>query len=219
MSNKFVYIDESGNLGSDGRYFTIAAIEINSADHQKLIRNMKRITGQVKRMFPNVATSRGEVKAANSNVIIREYVIRKIIKSYFVIRCITVDLTKIDKVLLKNQNILYNYLVSYIVKPTIKKLGSGDNVSFYIDERNQAVKNGFNIDEYIKHIAWFEMRKYELNLQVKSVKSHKFEGIQVADFIVHAIECKFEYECELFLDKIRPRIGTRQHFPYKEFGK
>ncbi|MBS1007805.1 DUF3800 domain-containing protein [Leuconostoc suionicum] len=219
MSNKFVYIDESGNFGTDGRYFTIAAVEINSADHQKLIRNMKRITGQVKRMFPNVATSRGEVKAANSNVIIREYVIRKIIKSYFVIRYITVDLTKIDKVLLNNQNILYNYLVSYIVKPTIKKLGSGDKVSFYIDERNQAVKNGFNIDEYIKHIAWFEMRKYELNLQVKLVKSHKFEGIQVADFIVHAIECKFEYECELFLDKIRPRIGTRQHFPYKEFGK
>ncbi|ADG41493.1 hypothetical protein LKI_09770 [Leuconostoc kimchii IMSNU 11154] len=219
MSKKFVYIDESGNFGSDGRYFTIAAIEVSESNHKKLIRNMRRITGQVKRNFPSVATSLGEVKAANSDIVIREYVIRKIVNSYFVVRYITVDLTKIDSKLLENQNILYNYLVSYIVKPIIKHLGDGDRLEFYIDERNQAVKNGFNIDEYIKHLAWFEMKKYTLGIEVKSVKSHKFEGIQVADFIAHAIQCKFEYNYEPFLDKIRPIIGTRQHFPYKEFGK
>lgn len=219
MSNKFVYIDESGNFGTDGRYLTIAAIEVSDLDHQQLIRNMKRITGKVKKKFPNVATEYGEVKANKSNVIIREYVIRKIMNSHFTVRYITVDLTKIDSQLLKNQNILYNYLVSYVAKPIFLHLNRGDKVEFYIDERNNGVKHGFDIDQYLKHLVWFEMQKPQVNIEVKSVKSHKFEGIQVADFIVHAIQCKFEYNLDLFLDMIRPRIGTREHFPYRYFGK
>lgn len=219
MSDKFVYIDESGNLGTDGRYFTIAAIEVSEENHKKFIRNMKRITGRVKKEYPKVATNQGEVKAANSNLIVREYVIRKIINSYFTVRYITVDLTKISRRLLKNQNTLYNYLVSFIVKPIFKNSNPGDKVEFYIDERNKAVKNGVNIDQYIKKLAWEDMGKTTLKIEVRSVKSHKFEGVQVADFIVHTIQCKFEYNAEYFLDMIRPRIGTRVHFPYRYFGK
>ncbi|KAA8455233.1 DUF3800 domain-containing protein [Weissella paramesenteroides] len=219
MGSKTIYIDESGNFGSDGRYFTIAAVELDSKHKKHLNHRMKNITRMVKENYPNVANENGEIKANRSNCIIREFVLRKVQTALFNIRYITVDLTQISKRLLNNQNVLYNYLASFLIKPLVLSDSEIESIEIILDERTKAVRNGFDINGYFQNLIWIDMKREEIDLKIISAKSHTTYGIQVADFIVHAIQNKFEDGIDSHALQIKNRIVTRQNFPYKTFGK
>lgn len=66
----YLYLDESGNLGSDGRYFTIAAIE---TENPKPLSNvMKKTILRTKTKFERFKDVK-EIKASESNPIIKDF--------------------------------------------------------------------------------------------------------------------------------------------------
>lgn len=219
MVEKTIYIDESGNFGKRGRYFTITGVLINTDEEKKLLNKMKNTTRQVKVAYPKIANRNGEVKAAESNIVAREYVIRKMLATNFEVSYICADLHHVQQRLLDNQNILYNYLTSFIVKPIIEQTHDLTKLTVIIDERNSSVKNGSPLGPYLKEMIWITLGKPDIDVEVHMLQSHQHYGLQIADFICHAIHCNIEYVKTYYPTHLKSRFACVEHFPYRNFGK
>ncbi|MDN6900812.1 DUF3800 domain-containing protein [Oenococcus sicerae] len=225
-----VYIDESGNLGLlRGRLFTINAVEIDKKFSKSLHNKMKSATLKIKSNRPDVVVSNGEVKFVHCTWEERQQVVNKIHTKEFYVHDINADVTKIIPRLLKNQSILYNYLLGFLVKNIVLPNKNLQAVHFVLDERNTSVKSGYAIDQYLKQFIWTDLNRPEIDIEISTVLSHKNYGIQVADFMSGLTQCHCrcvqfphnEFESLIDVDPtfalIQDKIQTIEHFPYKTF--
>jgi hypothetical protein len=222
MSRKTVYIDESGNFGSRGRYFTIAGtvIDGNKQVRQKELRKIKKVLHDAKLHNSECISSNGELKAANISIDERATFLQRITnKANFSVNYITVDLKHAMDRLLHEQNIFYNYLTSYVIRPIVQDDSELTNLCIILDMRNSAVKRSRNFDDYIKTKIWTEWQAWNVDVEIMYVESQTSVGIQLADFTSNAINGYFLSKNDNLVNIIRPNIISRQNFPYKKFGK
>lgn len=216
MSDKiFLYLDESGNLGSHGRYFTIAAIETTNS--KPLNNVIKKTILKTKKTFEDFKDNI-EIKASDSTPIIKDYFLRKIAsKQNICIRYIISDKVHVKKALLDDENLLYNYMLKFLIEPVAKKPGL-KKLIIKLDKRSIKVKSANSFEDYIN----IKLR-YELNLDivvaVEYVESHNSYSIQAADFIANAIYTKYEHNYLYYYDLISSKIIDSIHFPRSKFGK
>lgn len=206
--------DESGNLGRSGRYFTIACV--CSTNMKPLINVMKKASLKTKKTFPNYSDFI-EIKAKDSYPLIKDYFLNKIVSKNIDIRYIVADLTHVKKALIDDENLLYNYMLQFLIVPVAKRKDVTELI-LNLDKRSIKVGSINSFADYIK----IELNyKLGLNVQVEVnyYESQNSYSIQAADFVANAINAKYEYNLNYFYDLLKPKIVQSELFPRKFFGK
>ena len=193
----YVYMDESGDLGKFGsKFFTVAAILVK--DPIELSRIIKKVR---QKKLKKTMKQLPEVKANNSDVRTREFVLKGVQKANCSIFAIVVEKNQIMKHLFDIKNKLYNYLCGVLMKRLpldCKKL------EIVIDKKhtNTLLQEDFN--KYI--ISKINQTNKDMSIEIFHKDSFSSNGLQVIDFIVWAISRKFnagdDYYYKLFESKI-----------------
>jgi hypothetical protein len=206
--------DESGNLGKQGRFFTIACVEMSNT--KPLSNVMKKAALKTKMTFPEFSESK-EIKASDSYPPIKDYFLRKIASKDLFVRYIVADLHHVKKQLLADENLLYNYMLKFIIEPVAVKKGL-KHLVINLDKRTIKVESTNSFENYIKIRINYELN-LDLTIEVNYVESQNSYPIQAADFIANAINSYYEYGNSYNYDIISNKIVQKELFPRKYFGQ
>ncbi|WP_243299729.1 DUF3800 domain-containing protein [Bacillus litorisediminis] len=215
MGDKLVLnFDESGNLGKQGRFFTIACIEMENT--KPLSNVMKKAILKTKQKFPEFM-AQSEIKASDAYPPIKDYFLRKIASKDLKIRYIVADLHHVKPRLLEDENLLYNYMLKFIIDSVATKKGL-KHLVINLDKRTIKVESTNSFENYIKIRLNYELN-LDLQVVVNYIESQNSYPIQAADFIANAIYSKYEYNYSYNFDLISHKIVHREHFPRRLFGQ
>lgn len=198
-----IYVDESGNSGyAGGRYFVIAAIETD---------NPNRLKNFAKRF----CARRGliEIKSSELKFPERQVLINTLthIQDYK-IHYLVLDKKHYQRKDMLGQNVLFNYLASFVCENIFKSASSDIELCF----DNRTVKTGskYSLPDYLKakSIEWNV--PYKINVTFH--ESHCHRGIQVADLVANTIFQRYRYGNEHFYKQLN--IIKSIKFPYQQFG-
>jgi hypothetical protein len=208
--------DESGNLGKQGRYFTIACVETTNT--KPLSNVMKKAVLKTKKTFAEFETN-DEIKASDAYPLIKDYFLRKITSKDIKIRYIVADLHHVKKQLLDDENLLYNFMLKFIIEPVALKRGL-KHLIINLDKRTIKVESTNSFENYIKIRLNYELN-LDLKIEVKYIESQNSYAIQAADFIANAINSKYEYGKghDFNYKTIEDKIVQKEHFPRSYFGQ
>jgi len=198
MGIKYIFIDESGDLGRYGsRYFTVAAIVFNDDKIPKRIisHTRKRILNKKQKLI-------SELKANKSNNRIREYVLKQIAKSDCSIFTTAVDKSKIFPKLYQVKEKLYNFVLGILVKNFNQ---DSNKLVMIIDKRS---KNKL-IREDLKGYIIRKFGNKNGNIELYQNDSYTSYGLQTADFVAWAIGRKFNTEDARYYNIISRKIVNK----------
>ena len=118
---KTLFVDESGDLGTKGRYFIITLFAPQKS---------KRISNFMRKFCAK--NSLQEVKASQLSFPQKQLIFNKLCSANdYTISYIVADKLNIDnKKILEDKNLCYNYLFSFLVKKTIKS--TQEDITFSI---------------------------------------------------------------------------------------
>ena len=123
-NERYLVLDESGNLGTFGRYFVIACIDTN--DIKALHNIMKRKIIQAGEVFPALKDLHThEIKAKEAYPCVKYHILESIISKDISISYIVVDLANVRWRLLEDNNIMYNYAARLLLAKLITKKDEG----------------------------------------------------------------------------------------------
>ncbi len=200
-----VFTDESGDLGTGGRYFVIAII---------VPQNAKRIANFMKRFC--VKNNLEEVKAAQLSFSQKQEIFNKLTSANdYTISYIVADKHNIEhKKLFEDKNLCYNYLFSFLIKKTIRS--ANDDISILLDNHSTKVKSINSLCDYIK-IKAFTQWFCQKNLHISYVDSKNSKVIQAIDVIANAIYAHYAYGKNHFYNMLT--ISESIKFPQRKFGQ
>lgn len=214
MTKVILNLDESGNLGSDGRYFTIACIETTNV--KPLINVMKKTELKTKQTFEKFKNA-DEIKANEAFPLIKDYYYRKIASKDIAIRYVTADKPYVKSRLLEDENLLYNYMLQFIIVPIARKQNV-KALDIYLDNRSIKVKSANSFQEYISIKLNYELN-LNVDLNVQYVESKNSYPVQAADFVANAVNAYYEHGYTPYFDILKPKIIQHEKFPINYFGK
>ena len=137
-NERCLIFDESGNLGASGRYFVISCIDTMNA--KSLHNIMKRKLKQAGNMFPALAAMQShEIKAKEAYPCVKYHIGVSVISKDISISYIVVDLQHIEKRLLKDKNILYNFAAKILISKLITKSDEGKTVNILFDNKTTKI--------------------------------------------------------------------------------
>lgn len=202
---KNVFIDESGDLGTKERYFVIAMIAPQ---------NGKRIVNFMRGFCAKHELQ--EVKGSKLDFTQKQFILNRLSSSNdYTISYIVADKWTIkNKKILEDKNLCYNYLISFLVKKTIKS--TNEDVIIHLDNHSTKVKSINSLSDYIRIKAYTQWG-FQHNLHARYVDSKDSKVVQVVDVAANAIYAKYRYGKEHFYQKLI--ISESIKFPYQHFGK
>lgn len=194
----YIFIDESGDLGSQSKYLILSALVVKSPDKlDRIIKNMRRYK------FKKQLRSATEIKANNSSPELVKYALKKLndlddAKVFFIIlekeKCYSNFLNS-------NKHKLYNFVAGKLASSI--NLDDG-NVIVRIDKSKgkQVLRDDFN--------RYFEQRLKE-NSPVEKVEIHHSDsnawtGLQFADVLSWSAFQKMEHSNSKYIDVLKIRI-------------
>src|SRR5699024_10365827 len=181
MSKVILNFNESGNLGKDGRYFTIACVE---TENTKPIKNtMRKSILKTKKTFSKYS-NHNEIKATHANPVIKDYFYRRISSKNIKVRYIVADLNFVKPELIRDENLLYNYMLQFIIIPVARRKGI-DHIEINIDKRTIKVQSENSFRDYIMIKLQYELG-LNMEVSINYYESHNFYAIQAADFVANA---------------------------------
>lgn len=192
----FVYLDESGDLGKHGsKYFTIAAVSTYAPNELK--RCIKRVrTRKLKKKLKELS----EIKANNSDPLIRRAVLDNIAKTNCSIYIITVNKEKVFSYLFDKKEKLYNYIAGMLFD---KMCVDRKNIEIIIDRKyNTILKEEF--DNYIK--KKISDGKLNIKTKVSHLQSHEDQGLQAVDFVAWSTNRKFSFDDDSYYKIIENKV-------------
>jgi len=214
MTKVILNLDESGNLGSDGRYFTIACIETKNV--KPLINVMKKTELKTKKKFKSFKNVE-EIKSSEAYPLIKDYYYRKIVSKDICIRYITADKKHVKKELLDDENLLYNYMLKFLIIPVARRRNVRA-IDIFLDNRSIKVKSANSFKDYITIKLKYELG-IDIDLRVRYVESKNSYPVQAADFVANAINSFYEHKYDMYFNLIRPKIIQHEKFPRNKFGR
>ena len=112
---RYLIFDESGNLGTNGRYFVISCID--TANAKSLYNIMQRKIHQAQVKFPALAALHThEIKAKDAYPCVKYHIAECIAKKDVSISYIAADLFHVKPQLLDDKNIFYNYMMKLLIE-------------------------------------------------------------------------------------------------------
>lgn len=194
---KYIYIDESGDLGTkpgSTKFLILTALMVDSTKElDRIIRNMRR------NKFKKELKKANEIKANSSSEEVIFYMLKKLNEvSGAKIYHIVLDKSKLYSNYLKEKkHKLYNFIAGKLAKNL-----SFDNckVEIRIDKSkgNLFLQEDFN--GYFK--KKLEERSSHTTCTIEHSYSHAWSGLQFADILAWSCFQKFEYANEEYLNKI-----------------
>lgn len=197
---KYVYIDESGDLGKYGsKYFAVAAVLV---DQPKILsRIMKRLR---ERKLKKKLRQLPEIKANNSNRMIREYVLNQVRVANCDIYAIVVEKSKIFDYLYQVKNKLYNYLCGKLMDHLNVESGK---LMITVDKKHTNTLFRADFDNYIKRKR--ATLPKSSNIEINHAPSYSKNELQVVDFVVWSINRKFNSIDDSYFKIIEGKIANK----------
>lgn len=199
-----ICIDESGDTGKNGgRYFVIAAIEMS---------NPKRLKNIVRKFC--IKRGLTEIKGTFLRVPERQELINKLNRiDDYSITYLVLDKENFKRKDMLGQNILFNYLSSFVFQDIFKKTDKQE-ICLCFDNRTVKTSSKFSLPDYLmtKTIEWNIEKDIKFNFC--EPKSHR--GIQVADLVANTIFQHYRYNQDHFYKQLKIRKSIK--FPYQQFG-
>lgn len=217
MKEYFLYFDESGNLGSDGRYFTIACI---LTENPKGLQNkMKKVLNYIKKNYDYVKWNKYELKAASCTPEIKRIIYNALSKKDIEVSYIVADKVYIDDILKRDKNCLYNYLLKLLLD-NYKFKFRNNKINIFLDNRSIKVKSQNSFSDYIKIHFNYELRlNCKLNIEYLNSEGKNAYNIQAVDYIANSIYAKYEYNYNDYYEIYSDKVKFFELFPQSKFGK
>ena len=204
----FYMVDESGNLGIAEKYFVLGMF--NTTQRVKVKRILKK--------FQVDFTDKNEIKGAQLKFSEKQTLINRMKDIDYSIHYMVADkentqlfTNKVDK------NIIYNFLLTFIVIKVIKDNKNLPKFVFHLDNHTIKVKSLNSFAEHIKLKAL--ENDYFGEIEVEYYDSHKHILIQYADIISNVIYSKYQRNKDHLYRLFNNKIVTSFRFPLNDFGK
>ena len=217
--DRYLIIDESGNLGSSGRYFVIACIDTNNI--KSLHNIMHKKLGIAKQKFPELSKLHSnEVKAKDAYPCIKYHILECIASKDVSISYIVADLKHVESNLLEDKNIFYNYLMKLLIDRIVTKRDNSRTIHIMSDNHTTKVTSTNSLSDYLKvHLIYDKGLKIKINFRFFDSDAKDAFIIQAADYVANAIYGKYEYDVSIYFNRIQPIIVKELLFPRDLFGK
>src|SRR3990167_4771873 len=152
---KTLFVDESGNLGTKDQYFVLAMLA--PQNNKRIINFMKRFCA---------SNHLPEVKASRLSFPQKQEIFNKLCSANdYTISYIVADKWNIDnKKLFEDKNLCYNYLMSFLVKKTIKS--AQEDIMILLDNHSTKVKSINSLADYIR-IKAFTQWGFKHNIHIR----------------------------------------------------
>lgn len=209
-----IALDESGNFGIDGDYIVVGDIQIS--DDKPLKNFIKNQELRFRNKHPKNFEGK-EIKHTNSFPAMRHYYIQKIVEKSEAIHYCTSNKTMCDQSMLKDENILYNYMVFRIVKRIVTKNQSLSKLTLLLDNRTTKITRRDSLVDYLKGKIYFDLNRPDLKLDVIMLDSQNSRLIQAADFIAGCVYHFYTHNNELCYNLIKEKLDCKYHYPYNYF--
>jgi hypothetical protein len=189
---KYVYIDESGDLGTAGsEYLVLAALVITDYTVlDRIIKNMRR------NKFKKELSKAAEIKACHSSKEIIRHMLCKVSEVGDArVLYVVLEKKKLYSDYLKNdKNKLYNYVAGKLAR----NLDAKDDLDIRIDKSKgkQLLQQDFN--NYFRKVLSSSAR-----IMISHSHSHAWSGLQFSDVLAWACFQKFEHADSSFVDLIK----------------
>lgn len=205
-----VFIDESGNLGTKGRFFIIAALATNNGKRIKNLSKRKLIK------LKKAGYPLNELKASNLSFPQKQDILTDLCnEDDFQCFYVVADKKHLVKKILEDKNICYNYLCKFLFENIIK--GTTDDVSVILDNHSIKTKALNSLCDYIKIHAYTDWG-FNKSIIFEYKDSEKVKNLQIIDIISNAIYAKYMYNKNHLYDLIRSKINKFTEFPYSKFN-
>lgn len=208
-THMMIYIDESGNLGAQGRYFVIACL-VPPANNR-----LKNLVKTCRLKFGNDKPLK-ELKAYHLSFEQRQHFLNKLTSAQdFWFAYLVADKHHLRPELLQNKEICFNYLVGHLLKPIVTK--AQEPIEIICDNRNIAVASGKTLEGYLQTKAYGEW-EFRHTLQLCFADSHTHNHLQCVDVLSNTILGNYSLNKTHFYQSLsrHKKFGIR--FPFKQFG-
>ena len=217
----YIYIDESGdlgfkNLGKKGcsTFFTVAALKANT---DELNNRIGRIPKRVRQKhLKKKEKLRNEFKFSKSSVETRKRFLKDIMKiDNLRMYSITIDKRSVDSnYFLKKPIILYSFLMRELIQRCLsgkrKKNARPGRLCF-----DKYVPYSL-IEEFEGYVIFSDKVKKQITnipkIEITHEDSVRVPAIQVVEFIVGAVNTKYERNNEMYFDIIKNKINHHLYF-------
>lgn len=201
---KYIYIDESGDLGfgsKSSKFFVITLMAFDDLIESDIGRIIKKTRIKILKKKMKRCS---ELKGNNSQDSVRKEILTRLSQKNIEVYAIILEKSKVFPYLKEKKNKLYNYMTNLI----INECSFDDKkVTLVADRRGgKAVINDFN--RYVRFKLSEKDKICELKLEHKDSKND--EILQVLDFVCWAIFRKYESNETRFYDIIKNKIVTEK---------
>ena len=213
---RYLIFDESGNLGSKGRYFVISCID--TENYKPLYNIMQRKILQAQNSFPCLgALHTHEIKAKDAYPCVKYHIAECIAKKDVSISYIVADLKHVKPNLLEEKNIFYNYLMKLLMEKIVTHKDTEINVIY--DNHSTKVGSVNSMDEYLK-LSFIYERDFDVSLSFTSMDSNARNAyhVQAADYVANALYSHYEFHVDDYYNIYRPLVKNKLLFPLGKFG-
>jgi hypothetical protein len=203
---KYIYLDESGDLGfskKSGPYFVVAGLCV---DEEKIVdRCIKNArTGLTKKYKKN------ELKFSNSSDANRRRVLQCISNKDVSLSCLILNKKWVSEDLRQDIPKLQRYMMGQLLSNVLCTMPI-TRVNVVIDKFVHSSKiDGFN--EYMD-------RNISVDMNIQHVSSDGNRGIQAVDFVAGAINKKYRENDSVFYDLIENKVDILLNSPEEIFRK
>lgn len=218
-NQRCIIFDESGNLGSKGRYFIIACID--TTNYKTLHNIMHRKLGIAKKKFSELAKLHShEIKAKEAYPCIKYHILECIAAKDVNISYIVADLSHTKPTLLENKNIFYNFLMKLLLDSIISEKDNNTTINIICDNKTTKVASANSFSEYIKlHFIYEKGYDIKLNIEYLDSDAKNAYPVQAADYVANALYGWYEYGDKLYYNRFKSKIKNALKFPHTNFGK
>jgi hypothetical protein len=200
---KYVFLDESGDLGFNKKSSKYFIITILVTSNKKIIEK-KLKTYKRKLLRKKKYKKLKELKANNSDDKIRFNVLDIINENNIEIYTIILNKEKLLDNLKEKKTKVYNYLTNLILTECDDL--NGKSVHFIIDKRVKKKIIRDDLDNYIKK------EHPEIRFNISHYDSSNSNGLQLVDFVSWSIFRYYEFNDDRFYYYIREKITFQKKF-------
>ena len=222
LKDYYLYFDESGNLGKNGKYFIISCI-LTSAP-KALQNKMKKTLLFIKKQYPHLKFNDYELKANAANSLSRTTILSNIADKDLSISYIVADKDHVYNYLLDDKNLFYNYLLKILLNnfTSLFRKASTENATIHLilDNRSIKVKSKNSFADFIKIYFLYE-KHINVNIEVeyRDSKASNAYNVQAADYVAHALYSHYEYNNSNYFNCFKSKIKYEELFPRCKFGQ
>jgi hypothetical protein len=183
----YLYIDESGDLGKDSKYFIISGILI-----KKSPKPLEKIVKKARKKYKKEIKESNELKATKSSKKLNKFIMSNLNETDSEIFSIILKKQNMYKLSKKeDKNLIYDILASKIANFLI--INNHLEIRVDLSKTNKKAINAFN------ELFFKNLDKNNYKIKIYHSYSHSYRGLQVADCIAWSYFQLYEYENEEYI--------------------